>query len=156
MDWLGRRECRCRQTSIEILQIDVRFALEEGGVWRRGSLLAWAICTGMLRVPGVEHVKEEEKGRCRTVVGIDTLVLNVVEPERGCGIEGARVMAGELVDVWNELWLGRWPAKYDALLQRIERVRVCIDGVVVRERDLRAELERGRREMKRLALRSGP
>jgi hypothetical protein len=42
------------------------------------------------------------------------------------------------------------------LLQRIERVRVCIDGVLVRERGLRVELERGRREMKRLVLRSGP
>jgi hypothetical protein len=60
------------------------------------------------------------------------------------------------VDVWNELWLGRWPVKYEALLQRIERVRVCIDGVLVRERGLRVELERGRREMKRLVLRSGP
>jgi hypothetical protein len=156
MEWLGRRGCKCSQTCVETLQIDVRFALKEGGVWRRGSLLAWAVCTGLLSVPGVGPGRREVESGCRTVVSIDTLVLNVVEPERGCGGEAARVMAGELVDVWNELWLGRWPVKYEALLQRIERVRVCIDGVLVRERGLRVELERGRREMKRLVLRSGP
>jgi hypothetical protein len=41
------------------------------------------------------------------------------------------------------------------LLERILKVRICMDGVLVRERELRLELERGQAERRRIAMRVG-
>jgi hypothetical protein len=158
--WFKRR-CMGSLTKIELLQIDIRYTCEEGRVWRRGGLLRWAVCAALKEVLGIGgESKEGEKGS-RTVVDIDTLVLNVVKPARedtDCGEETTQGIADELVDVWNELWAGQsgpQRVSYAALLQKIERVRVCVDGVLVKERELRLELERGQKEMKRIALRGG-
>jgi hypothetical protein len=148
-------------TCIETLQIDVRYAYEEGKFRRRESLLRWAVCAALTQVLRVDREKEEQAGSfcSRVVVTIGTLVLNVVKPARedaACGDADSQVIASDLVHVWNELWAGEWDAVYcRALLKGIERVRVCIDGVCVRERELKLELERGRKEMKRIALRNG-
>jgi hypothetical protein len=71
--------------------------------------------------------------------------------------DDARVVARELVDVWNNLWSGDGfsSRQFSKLLERIKRVQVCIDGVLVGERALRLELERGQAERRRIAQRVG-
>lgn len=77
-----------------------------------------------------------------------------MEPLDGRAVDNA---ARELVSVWNRIWAGEdfKGRYYQCLLERIGRVEVWVDGEVVGKRDLGRELERGRREMGRVARRVG-
>lgn len=78
----------------------------------------------------------------------------VMEPLDGRAVDNA---ARELVSVWSRIWAGEdfKGRYYQCLLERIGRVEVWVDGEVVGKRDLGRELERGRREMGRVARRVG-
>lgn len=63
------------------------------------------------------------------------------------GLVHPHSVAKELIDVWNKIWR-REESKsllYQGLLERIGRVRVCVDGKVWGTRPLGDELWRGRR-----------
>ncbi|KAE8827703.1 hypothetical protein CFE70_005174 [Pyrenophora teres f. teres 0-1] len=66
----------------------------------------------------------------------------------------------ELVEVWNRIWAADdFPTSevraryYRFLLEKINRVRICVNGRTFRTRELAAELERGRAEMRRIRMR---
>jgi hypothetical protein len=125
----------------------------------------------------LKRVCENDPERFSRPTTIDTLVLNIVSSDRPTNntpaqesstgvaqpmsvandLDDARVVARELINVWNKLWSideskGRY---YRSLLERIQRVRVCVDEVLVRERELSLELERGQAEGRRIAQRVG-
>lgn len=91
--------------------------------------------------------------------GKDTTVREEGGDEEGDKNRGGyiRVLTQDLVNVWNTLWSNSdaRAKQYRVLLERIERVRVCVDGEAVRERGLSAELERGRKERARIDMRAG-
>ncbi|OAL03290.1 hypothetical protein IQ06DRAFT_105566 [Phaeosphaeriaceae sp. SRC1lsM3a] len=168
-------------TRIEQLQIDIRLFTDEFD--RSGQppvsyepSPSWAVCAALRKV--CEHRGDVlSKSHLPPSVIIDTLVLNVIKAYRGSGeaatqtestsagasggsaqnMEYARVVANELVDVWTKLWscLESKGRMYSMLLGRIQRVRVCMEGVVIRERALRLELDRGQEERRRIARRVG-
>jgi len=103
---------------------------------------------------------------------VDELVLNVVTPsgvppegflpedyhaqELRDGLVHPKSVARELNEVWNYIWApGFDPLRnhYWPLIERIEIVRVCIDGETWRTRKLRLELKRGQDERRKIALR---
>jgi hypothetical protein len=167
-------------TRIERLQIDIRMfdkALNETGTTRYQAT-SWAVCAALNRVcqHGKELLPTPQWPDC---VVVDTLILNVV-PRDGPANESpvrkdsasaaqvdsvgqsqdadnARIVARELVDVWNKLWSGDGleSRHYSKLLQRIKRVQVCVDGALVSERELRLEWERGQAEKRRIDQRLG-
>lgn len=147
--------------SMEKLRIDIRLF---DTVAQRKEDVSWAICSALRRI--CQHGKEVggNEGWPESLT-IDTLVLNVislpmqkesankVEPERDI----ARLLAHDLINMWNTLW-SRSHAQsrhYTILLERIKRVKFCVEGVLIRERELRLELERGRAERGRIAMRIG-
>lgn len=160
-------------TSIEQLQVDIRLLEIDLATQRRdpSEQTGWAICAALKRVC------ENDPERFSRPTTIDTLVLNIVSSDRPTkntpaqesstgvaqpmsvanDLDDARVVARELINVWNKLWSideskGRY---YRSLLERIQRVRVCVDEVLVRERELSLELERGQAEGRRIAQRVG-
>jgi hypothetical protein len=104
---------------------------------------------------------------------VDELVLNIVTPpdvpkgkyleedfptdELRDGLVHPRTVAKELVDVWNRIWAADdyKGSFYQILLERIKRVRICINEETWRVRELRLELERGQAERRRIAARVG-
>ena len=96
---------------------------------------------------------------------IDELVLNVVtssdvskEEDHAGANEGdcSRAVASDLVNMWNQLWTASPGTQlWQVLLERVKRVRVCIDGETWKVREIRLELERGQAERRRIAARSG-
>jgi hypothetical protein len=154
-------------TCIEELQVDIRlFADDTAQQGQRSSdQTSWAVCAALKSICEPNFTQNPHD------VTIDTLTLNVVSaaqaslntaPKRDSAQmdvaeEEAHVVARELVDVWNKLWSSdNGQARcYGNLLRRIKRVRVCVDGVLVRERELRLELERGQAERRRIAMRVG-
>jgi hypothetical protein len=103
---------------------------------------------------------------------VDELVLNVIKPadvpedrylpeylgleERGDGIVHPRTVARQLIDMFHRIWAGEGEGRhYQILLERIKRVRVCLEGETWRVRELRLELERGQAERRRIAARLG-
>jgi hypothetical protein len=146
-------------THIEALQIDVRMFRDEPGrqANSRSESTGWAVCAALTRICGAEGERD---------VCIDTLVLNVVAPTAketlgtqrdSAQSDAARVVARQLVDLWNKLWSSERPEaqRYRGLLGRIKRVRICVDEVLVSERGLRLELERGQAETRKIAFRGG-
>ncbi|KAH7382449.1 hypothetical protein DE146DRAFT_227449 [Phaeosphaeria sp. MPI-PUGE-AT-0046c] len=172
---------RQRTTRIEQLHIDVRLFTDDFN--RIGQpptsyepSPSWAICAALRKV--CEHGEDVlSKSHLPPSVTIDTLVLNVIGAYGGsretptrtvsanAGASGsseqdmdyAGVVAHELVDVWTKLWSGLESKgrMYSKLLGKIQRVRVCIEGVIIRERELRLELDRGQEERRRIARRVG-
>jgi hypothetical protein len=139
-------------THIENLQIDVRmFQDDPERRAGRSESTSWAICAALMKICGDDF----ERG-ARDVV-IDTLILNVVSPTKAQP-DSARVVVRQLVDLWNKLWSSSERPevqRYRSLLGRIKRVRICVDEVLVSERGLRLELERGQAERRRIAFRIG-
>ena len=162
-----------RSTRIEQLRIDVR--IFDNDLAKQTRLrsppvqTSWAICAALKRLCERDHDPASTRP-CPSGVTIDTLILNVVPPSVPNNMpadlrESARLEARslpqavtrELVDVWNKLWSGDSfkSRQYGILLGRILKVRICMDGVLVRERELRLELERGQAERRRIAMRVG-
>jgi hypothetical protein len=167
-------------TSIEKLQLDIRLFGKDSSMTGtpRDQTTSWAVCAALKRVcqHRMELLPTPDWPDC---VVIDILILNVV-PHDGAADEcrvhkdsgtaaqadpvshsqdadDARVVARELIDVWNKLWSGGGfkSRHYSKLLERIKRVQVRVDGVLVSERELRLELERGQAERRRIAQRVG-
>ncbi|KAF2035067.1 hypothetical protein EK21DRAFT_54741 [Setomelanomma holmii] len=160
-------------THIERLHIDVR--IFDNDLAKQTRLrsppiqTSWAICAALQKIleqdPDSDSSYSSPGG-----VDIETLVLNIIPPsipkdlptnlEESARIEAANLpqtVARELVDVWNKLWSGdSYKARqYRVLLEKIMKVRICVDGVMIRERELRLELERGQAERRRIAMRVG-
>jgi len=153
-------------TCIEQLQVDIRLYdqdLENGAHSESWTVMniSWAVCAALKRI--CDDSKETDSWPAS--LAIDTLVLNVLWPDAPKSTQdgtekwkdSARAVTRELVNVWNKLWSGdEYRSRYyGGLLERIKRVRVCLDGVLVRERELRLELERGQAERRRIAQRVG-
>jgi hypothetical protein len=164
-------------TVIEHLHIDVRLSQADLEKERRtrlqGRRVGTAIFAALTKVCDFQK-QVQQPAKWQNSVTIDCLTLNVVSPARivapiaaanaalpetDCSREaGLQIVARELVDVWTQLWAGdEWSAQLycQSLLECIKRVRVYIDGALVRERVLMLELERGRAERKRIAQRAG-
>jgi hypothetical protein len=168
-------------TRLSRLWIDVRLAGDRSAKWLRNTTspdrTSWAIAAALKRLlqhgPDLSHPNAQSTRLATTngTITIDELVLNVVPPPgmssslyldedfpanaTGSGIVHPKSVARELVDVWYRIWKGdSYKATlYQVLLERIERVTVCVDGEVWKVRELRLELERGRAEGRRLAAR---
>ena len=178
----GGNDYRKSTTVIEQLCIDIRL-LESDSTTRNvveapRDRTSWAICAALKHV--FEHDPEIIPTRdCQNDISVDEVILNVISPPRSApapskaitqpsststniGSEAdkenainAESVAKELVDVWNKLWSGdEFKARYyRRLLERIQRVRICVDGKTFRVRELRVELERGRAEKRRIEMR---
>ena len=178
----GGNDYRKSTTIIEQLCIDVRLfgsdSPTRNAVEAPRDRTSWAICAALKHV--FEHDPEIIPTRdCQNDISIDEVILNVIspprstpapsiantqpsstsihprsEPDKENGMNAENV-AKELVDVWNKLWSGdEFKARYyRRLLERIQRVRICVDGNTFRVRELRVELERGRAEKRRIEMR---
>lgn len=121
-----------------------------------------------------EGEKEKKRGEKLVVeMEVGELVLNVVSPEGETpvkfldedfppdeveeGVVHPRTVARELDEVWSRIWAGEEPrgVVYGGLLERIDWVRVCVDGETFKLRELRGVLERGREERRWIAQRPG-
>lgn len=177
----GSHACRSSSTTIEQLWIDIRLLGNDTAMGRRFETprdrTSWAICAALKHV--FEHDPDIIPTRdCQKDVTIDEVILNVVPPlsdsttgktpvtylvsqinevvgEAERGNDHPEAVARELVDVWNKLWSGdEFKARYyRTLLEKIKRVRVSIDGVTFRVRELGVELERGQAERRRIEMR---
>jgi hypothetical protein len=153
--------CTCTSTTIEKVQIDVRLRYKHPHISQ--DCTSWAVCAALKWVFESGSVKGK-KGACVNEITIDTLVLNVIpaslsaeEMASTSSKSDPHAVARGLVDVWNKLWAGDGfrSRSFGGLLERIQRVRVCVDGVLIRERELGLELERGQAERRRIARRVG-
>lgn len=178
----GRRQRHKPLTStLEKLQMDVRILYDETSEQRRArgtsDRTCWAICEALRRVFELDTYQADTRTHGMSDLAIDTLIINVIPPDQPAkdtlprrdsanetdsettseDEDHSRVLARDLVDVWNKLWAGDdYKGRfYCHLLERIKRVRVCVDGELVRERELRLELERGQEERRRIAMRVG-
>ena len=158
------------------LWVDVRLFGDRSGKWFRSTSppdrTSWALCAVLKRIleKGPDFTRMEDSTNSVTV---EEVVFNVVSPpnvpkERYLpeefpldgvkdGLVHPKTVAKELVDVWNKIWSGDEykGVYYQVLLERIQRVRVCIDEETFRTRELRLELERGQAERRRIAARVG-
>jgi hypothetical protein len=163
-------------TSIEQLWIDIRlFTPTETGGLPPPDQTAWEICAVLKHIfeQGPDPVH-----RSRKVTFVDEVVLNLLpqgllrdtseasRPDGSNGMdydlyfkpESPNVIIGhELVNVWNKIWTANdfntvdYQARYyRMLLEKINKVRVCVDGKTFKTRELAVELERGRAEMRRI------
>ena len=173
---------RTSLTRLSRLWIDVRIAGDRSAKWLRNTTspdrTSWAICAALKRLlangPDLSNPDSQYTPSAavqRGTITVDELVLNVIPPPgiapsqyldedfppnaTGAGAVHPRSVARELVDMWNKIWRGESykATLYQLLLERIERVMVCVDGEVWRVRELKLELERGRAEGRRLAAR---
>jgi hypothetical protein len=170
-------------TSIEKLQMDIRLSRKDLARSQtlhdvREQTTSWAVCAALKTV--CQHRRElSPPPNWPEHVVVDTLVLNIIPHDgpaddspvrkdsmnagqadstvKSHDADDARIVARELVDVWNKLWSGDGfsSRQFSKLLERIKRVQVCIDGVLIGERALRLELERGQAERRRIAQRVG-
>lgn len=173
----GHLACRAPTTSIHQLWIDIRLVGDRSAKWVRNSSspdrTSWAVCAALRRLfekgQDFSHVNKETD----IIIRVGELVLNVVTPpdypsskyldedfpRDGVkpGLVHPATVARELVDVWSRIWRADEykGGFYQILLERIERVRVCINGEMYRIRELRLELERGQAERRRIAARTG-
>ncbi|KAF2180612.1 hypothetical protein K469DRAFT_714613 [Zopfia rhizophila CBS 207.26] len=167
---------RSSSTLISQLWVDVRLFGDRSRKWFRNSnppdRTSWAICAALKQVleKGPNFSTWKNSGNTTTV---DELVLNIVpQPsipkerylpedfpigEMRDGVVHPRTVAKELVDVWNRIWSAEdfKGGFYWSLIERIKRVKVCINEETFRVRELRAELERGQEEQRRIAARVG-
>jgi hypothetical protein len=158
---------RTFSTLVHQLWIDVRLCGDRHGKWFRNSCApdrtSWAICAALKRFFDQGPDFSSKKSLANSTITVGELVLNVVTPrdvpeerylDEGLGLDQMqdglvhpRTVAKELVDVWNTIWSGHGlkGSLYQVLLERIKQVRVCVNGKTFKERELRLELERGRR-----------
>jgi len=167
-------------TMIERLWIDIR--LFESGPLNatlsdpHGSPTAWSVCAALSHV----FNNGPDLHTARRVDFIEEVVLNVVPqaqlsnalpPEAlDNGNDSlfvpesehtpTELTRNELVHVWNKIWAADdFPTSdlraryYRFLLEKIKKVRICVNGETFRTRELAAELERGRAEMRRIRMR---
>jgi len=172
----GCLACKRSTTLIEQLWVDVRIFGDRAGKWFRNSnppdRISWAVCAALKHVlergPNFSRLKD-----LRSVVMVEELVLNVVTPpnvpkekylaedvpidELRDGLVHPKTVAKELLDVWNTIWRAdEFKGKlYRVLIERIGKVRICIDGDTYRVRELQSELKRGQAERLRIAARVG-
>ncbi|KAF2661914.1 hypothetical protein K491DRAFT_686894 [Lophiostoma macrostomum CBS 122681] len=170
------QECQMASTLIHQLWIDVRLFGNRSGKWFRNTSppdrTSWAICAALKRIfeKGPDFSRLTDSAN---VIMVDELVLNIVTPpgvpkarylEEDFPTDGLRdglvhpqTVAKELVDVWNRIWAADdyKGTFYQILLERIKRVRICINEETWRVRELRLELERGQAERRRIAARVG-
>ena len=182
-DWmveniLSKRYSACwlASTMIHQLWIDIRLFGNRSGKWARNTSppdrTSWAICAALKRIleRGPDFSNSTDSGHLTMV---DELVLNVVTPpivpigkfldedfptdRVSDGTVHPRTVAKELVEVWNKIWAANdyKGSFYQVLLERIKKVRICIDEETWRIRELKAELLRGQAERRRIAARVG-
>ncbi|KAF2469663.1 uncharacterized protein BDR25DRAFT_304376 [Lindgomyces ingoldianus] len=172
----GCLSCPSSTTLIEKLWVDIRLIGDRSAKWIRNNnrpdRTSWAVCAAVKRLllhgPDFQSIKDS-----RNTIEVDELILNVVTPSNvpnenylaedfptdmtSDGLVHPRTVAKELVDVWNKIW-GAADFRggfYYILIERIKRVRVCINEETWRVRELRLELERGQAERRRIAARAG-
>jgi hypothetical protein len=163
-----------RATTIEQLWIDVRLfdpsASTATACETPRDRASWAICAALKHI--VEHNPDNIPTRSyQNAITIDEVILNVV-PQSSVKVPNddgeslfipesqssspAEELLHELVNVWNKLWAGNsFKARYyRTLLEKIKRVRVCLNGETFRIRELAVELERGQAERRRINMRN--
>ncbi|EMD88107.1 hypothetical protein COCC4DRAFT_145628 [Bipolaris maydis ATCC 48331] len=146
----------------------------------QGEMTSWAICAALKhmfdngpdmmrsnrRIDCVDEVILNVVPRARTASGSpwgdesdeDALVIGDASSTSSPDKAETERLRNELVDVWDKIW-GATDGRdmrarlYRTLLERIKRVRICVDGVTFRTRGLAVELERGRAEMRRIQMR---
>ena len=168
--------CWMASTLIHQLWIDIRLFGNRSGKWARNTgppdRTSWAVCAAIKRIleKGPDFSESTDSSHMTMV---DELVLNIVAPpivpegkyldedfptdEVSDGTVHPRTVAKELVDVWNKIWAADdyKGSFYQVLLERIKKVRICINEETWRVRELRAELVRGQAERRRIAARVG-
>jgi hypothetical protein len=167
---------RLSTTTIEQLQIDIRLfeCAEKREVESPRDRISWAICAALKHV--FEHDADIIPTRdCTNYVCIGEVILNILpQPQASSSTSSTstsklnpeqqqkqelstEAVARDLVNVWNTLWSGdEFKARYyHCLLERIGRVRVMIQGKTWRVREVGVELERGKRERRRIEMRGG-
>ncbi|RYN60062.1 hypothetical protein AA0114_g1216 [Alternaria tenuissima] len=163
-------------TSIEQLRIDIRlFTPAKTGGLPPHDQTAWEICAVLKHIfeQGPDPIH-----RSRKVAFIDEVVLNLLpacllgNTSQTSSPDGSNdmdhdiyfkpespivIISHELVNIWQKIWTANdfntvdYQARYyRMLLEKINRVRVCVDGKTFKTRELAVELERGRAEMRRI------
>lgn len=166
-------------TILENLWVDVRIHGNRTAKWTSNQCpperTSWAVCAALKRLFDGDTLMRpitatSAPGPSSSNITIDELVLNIVAPSSPknlwlpddypldvatYGVVHPRTVAKELLDMWNIIWTGEdfKGAHYQVLLQRVKRVRICIDGETWRVRELGMELERGQAERRRIAMR---
>ncbi|KAH6611987.1 hypothetical protein C7974DRAFT_88969 [Boeremia exigua] len=166
-------------TILENLWVDIRLYGNRTAKWSSNQCpperTSWAVGAALKRLFDGDTLMRpinasSAPGPSSTNVAIDELVLNVVSsktpknlwlPEdypldvATYGVVHPQTVAKELLDMWNIIWTGDdfKGAHYRVLLERIKRVKICIDGETWRVRELGMELERGQAERRRIAMR---
>ena len=164
---------------LENLWVDVRTHGNRTAKWSSNQCppkrTSWAVCAALKRLFDGDALMRpinatSTPGSSWSNITIDELVLNVVSPRISknlwlpedypldvatYGIVHPRTVAKELLDMWNIIWTGDdfKGAHYHVLLERIKRVKICVDGETWRVRELGMELERGQAERRRIAMR---
>lgn len=180
---LGSRKSRPDQptstTILEKLWIDIRIHGNRTAKWQSNPCppdrTSWAICAALKRLFDGDtlmrpiNATSTPRPSSNNIV-IDELVLNVVSPNDPTtvwlpedyplevatyGVVHPKTVARELLDMWKTIWTGEdfKGAHYHILLERIKRVKICVDGENWRVRELGMELERGQAERRRIAMR---
>lgn len=164
-------------TTIERLWVDIRISepnvTAELAPYNR---TAWEVCAALRHI--FEH-GPDPISRNRKIASIDEVVLNVLPQGTRHGTplmyrsrslsttliqefpkNWTDVIRDQLVNIWAKLWAANdfntvdYQARYyRMLLEKINKVRVCVDGKTFKTRELAIELERGRAEMRRIARR---
>lgn len=168
-------------TTLDNLWIDIWIHGNRTAKWERNNgpadRTSWAVCAALKRLFDGDTLMRpinatSTPGPSSKNIIIDELVLNVTpacKPTATCawlpedypldvatyGVVHPRTVAKELLDMWNIIWTGEdvKGAHYHVLLERIKRVKICIDGETWRIRELGMELERGQAERRRIAMR---
>lgn len=167
------------ETQIHQLWMDIRL-FDRNPIWSPSTPYLyptpWAICDALKHIlTAGPDFSPTSSPYTTTSTSIDELVLNVSkwthapttrattqtssttsDPPYGVwNAMHARTVADQLVDMWNSIWAGHGDGKYLVLLERVKKVRVCVEGETVKVREIRGELERGRAERKRSEARLG-
>jgi hypothetical protein len=166
-------------TILENMWIDVRIHGNRTAKWSSNQCpperTSWAICAALKRLFDGDTLMRPidattSPSPSSNNIIIEELTLNVVPPNVSksswlpedypldvatYGVVHPRTVAKELLDMWNLIWTGEdfKGAYYRVLLERIKRVKICLDGETWRVRELGMELERGQAERRRLAMR---
>ncbi|KAF1925189.1 uncharacterized protein M421DRAFT_70608 [Didymella exigua CBS 183.55] len=166
-------------TILENMRIDVRIYGNRTAKWSSNRCpperTSWAVCAALKRLFDGDTLMRPinattSPGPSSNNIIIDELILNVVSPNTPknlwlpedypldvatYGVVHPRTVAKELLDMWNIIWTCEEfkGAHYHILLERIKRVKICLDGETWRVRELGMELERGQAERRRIAMR---
>ncbi|KAJ8111212.1 hypothetical protein OPT61_g6143 [Boeremia exigua] len=175
----SRASCSSLTTILESLWVDIRIHGNRTAKWSWNQgppeRTSWAVCAALKRLFDGDTLMRpinasSASGHCSSNITIDELVLNIVSlqtpknlwlPEdypldvATYGVVHPQTVAKEFLDLWNTIWTGDdfKGAHYRVLLERIKRVKICVDGQIWRVRELGMELERGQAERRRIAMR---